>query len=449
MRSKTIAIFIILIVLIIALVIGTMIFFKDRFYPRTTLNIGPEQLDISLKTYNTVAEEIMNMLENKTYTVIDSYSNEHNVKLNDIITEINKQLLLDKVENINKKLGESEYTLDLSGVILLDQDKINSFLDKIASEKKESQNAYVFFDESLKEFAIKPEYIGNIYVKNVCDLFKNNFDLFKNTINLLDLNAYELPEITKDNPDLLSDLEKLNSMKDVVIEYSFGNNQETLDMGTFHSWLSLTDEGLSIDKEKVKEYVKDLNEKYTTVGKAREFKTSLGNQVTLNKGNYGWLLDTKKMEEDILEHLNNKESIKKEGIYKKKAESYGDLDFSDSYVEISIANQRLWMYVNGELIVECPVVTGCVKDGHSTPTGVYSLTYKTRNTVLRGPDYAVPVSYWMPFNGGIGLHDATWRSSFGGNIYKTNGSHGCVNMPLQSAKKVYENITNTMPIIVW
>lgn len=78
----------------------------------------------------------MNMLENKTYTVIDSYSNEHNVKLNDIITEINKQLLLDKVENINKKLGESEYTLDLSGVILLDQDKINSFLDKIASEKK-------------------------------------------------------------------------------------------------------------------------------------------------------------------------------------------------------------------------------------------------------------------------------------------------------------------------
>ena len=44
----------------------------------------------------------MNMLENKTYTVIDSYSNEHNVKLNDIITEINKQLLLDKVENINK-----------------------------------------------------------------------------------------------------------------------------------------------------------------------------------------------------------------------------------------------------------------------------------------------------------------------------------------------------------
>ena len=192
----------------------------------------------------------MNMLENKTYTVIDSYSNEHNVKLNDIITEINKQLLLDKVENINKKLGESEYTLDLSGVILLDQDKINSFLDKIASEKKESQNAYVFFDESLKEFAIKPEYIGNIYVKNVCDLFKNNFDLFKNTINLLDLNAYELPEITKDNPDLLSDLEKLNSMKDVVIEYSFGNNQETLDMGTFHSWLSLTDEGLSIDKEK-------------------------------------------------------------------------------------------------------------------------------------------------------------------------------------------------------
>ena len=69
--------------------------------------------------------------------------------------------------------------------------------------------------------------------------------------------------------------------------------------------------------------------------------------------------------------------------------------------------------------------------------------------MLRGPGYASPVSYWMPFNGGVGLHDATWRGSFGGTIYKTNGSHGCVNIPLKAAKVVYENLTYTMPIIVW
>ena len=107
------------------------------------------------------------------------------------------------------------------------------------------------------------------------------------------------------------------------------------------------------------------------------------------------------------------------------------------------------MYKKGEKIVDTPIVSGCVSWGCSTPTGVYSLTYKTRNATLRGPGYATPVSYWMPFNGDIGMHDATWRSSFGGTIYKWDGSHGCINMPLNAVKQVYENIEDTMPIIVW
>ena len=107
------------------------------------------------------------------------------------------------------------------------------------------------------------------------------------------------------------------------------------------------------------------------------------------------------------------------------------------------------MYVNGECIVDTPVVTGNVSAGHNTRKGVFCLTYKTRNATLRGPGYASFVYYWMPFDGGIGLHDATWRGSFGGSIYKTNGSHGCVNMPLEAAKTVYNNLESNMPIIVW
>ena len=103
-------------------------------------------------------------------------------------------------------------------------------------------------------------------------------------------------------------------------------------------------------------------------------------------------------------------------------------------------NQKLWMYVDGECIVETNVVTGNINNGNGTRKGVFSLTYKTRNAVLRGPGYESPVSYWMPFDGDIGLHDATWRSSFGGTIYKYNGSHGCVNMPFNAAKTVYENL---------
>ena len=155
------------------------------------------------------------------------------------------------------------------------------------------------------------------------------------------------------------------------------------------------------------------------------------------------------MIEDINSHFNELKSEEKEAIFKQKGYCFGDLDFSDSYVEVSIENQRVWLYVDGECIVDTPVVTGNVSAGHNTRKGVFSLTYKTRNATLRGPGYASFVYYWMPFDGGIGLHDATWRSSFGGTIYKTNGSHGCVNMPLEAAKIVYNNLESNMPIIVW
>ena len=87
--------------------------------------------------------------------------------------------------------------------------------------------------------------------------------------------------------------------------------------------------------------------------------------------------------------------------------------------------------------------------GNITPTGVYSLTYKTKNAVLRGPGYASPVSYWMPFNGDIGMHDATWRSAFGKTIYKYDGSHGCVNVPYECAEAIFNNIEVGTPVIAY
>jgi len=112
------------------------------------------------------------------------------------------------------------------------------------------------------------------------------------------------------------------------------------------------------------------------------------------------------------------------------------------------------MYVNGKCIVESPFVSGNVAGGYATPVGIYYLTYKTTNTFLEGYNgdgskYSSFVNYWMPFNGGIGLHDATWRSKFGGNIYLTNGSHGCINLPYSVAQKIYNNINTSIPIILY
>ena len=119
-----------------------------------------------------------------------------------------------------------------------------------------------------------------------------------------------------------------------------------------------------------------------------------------------------------------------------------------TYVEVDLTNQYLYMFVNGKKVVETPVVTGKV-GARATPQGVYMLKNKIMDVPLVGDNYVTPVKYWMPFNGGIGLHDAVWQSAFGGERYKTKGSHGCVNLPMSKAKEIYENATVGMPVVCY
>ena len=141
--------------------------------------------------------------------------------------------------------------------------------------------------------------------------------------------------------------------------------------------------------------------------------------------------------------------MEREPVYLTTANSHGEHDYGDSYVEINLTNQHLFLYKDGKLVVESDFVSGNLSKGHDTPTGAFGLTYKTMNAVLRGPDYETPVTYWMPFNGDVGMHDATWRNKFGGSIYKTSGSHGCINLPASAAKKIYETIDKGYAVLVY
>ena len=128
-------------------------------------------------------------------------------------------------------------------------------------------------------------------------------------------------------------------------------------------------------------------------------------------------------------------------------------DLAGTYVEINLTAQHLWFYKGGELIVESDFVSGSVAKGTETQTGVFPLAYKESPSVLTGGNaengWEQDVTYWMPFFDGQGLHDATWRGSFGGNIYQTNGSHGCVNLPFDAAKQIYDNIDAGVAIILY
>ncbi len=109
-------------------------------------------------------------------------------------------------------------------------------------------------------------------------------------------------------------------------------------------------------------------------------------------------------------------------------------------VIVSIRRQHLWMCARHRLVRQSAVTTGIVGQYTNTPTGNYVIQDRVRDTTLTlitGATYAV--HYWIPFEGPLfGFHDSSWQNfPYGSPRYKTQGSHGCVHMPLAAIAFLY------------
>ncbi|MCF2585413.1 L,D-transpeptidase/peptidoglycan binding protein [Mitsuokella multacida] len=236
----------------------------------------------------------------------------------------------------------------------------------------------------------------------------------------------------------------------VTITYQFGDQSEVLDNDRILSWLKEQEDGnVAIDEQQAKAFVKELAEKYDTAYTTRTFHTTGGRDIQIAQGDYGWRIDQEAETKHLLELLAAKQSATCEPIYAQTAAVHAKNDWGTTYVEVSLTDQYLWLYKDGHCILESYFVSGNPTRGHATPKGIYGLTYKTRDATLSGEGYDSKVKYWMPFNRNVGLHDAPWRKTFGGQIYRNNGSHGCINLPPANAAKIYENVDKNTPVIVY
>lgn len=171
-------------------------------------------------------------------------------------------------------------------------------------------------------------------------------------------------------------------------------------------------------------------------------------------GPYGWKIDQTAETDNLVLMAQTGINQEREVQFSQQAASHSAADWGNTYAEVDFGAQHVYMYENGALTWDAPCVTGNVSKNYTTPEGIYSLTYKQTDRVLRGAkqadgtyEYESHVDYWMPFNGGIGFHDASWRSKFGGTIYQYSGSHGCINLPVDKAKLLYEKVYKGMPVL--
>ena len=128
-------------------------------------------------------------------------------------------------------------------------------------------------------------------------------------------------------------------------------------------------------------------------------------------------------------------------IYKKYIE-----EINGTFIIIDLSLQKVVLFKNNNIFLSTSATTG--KNETPTNIGLFKIYNKETNRYLIGQDYKSFVEYWMPFDGGIGLHDASWRKKFGGEIYKQNGSHGCVNLPPSVAETIYNNIEIGTKVLV-
>ena len=351
----------------------------------------------------------------------------------------------------------SEYSLSVNGrehaSFVIRPEDIDMTIQAVSNEKsiKKKQNGFLWFlylNDNRKDY--KTSYEVTYDKEKLYQLIETALEQVKATTDLDKEACYENAEITADSTEIADRKKALETYLAVQINYSIDRVTWTLDASTFGSWLYYDNGKWKFKKKSVQAYVRQLAETYDTVGTTRTFQTYTGRYVEETGNRYGWAIDVEAETKGLREALASGKSQERTPEFSQVGAAYnkyGDIGYS--YVEVDLSNQHVYLIVSGKLVTDSPCVTGCVKNGHGTPDGLYSVTYKESPSVLRGEDYETKVNFWMPFNRGIGLHDATWRDEFGGDIYYSGGSHGCVNLPYQKAAVIYENIYAGMPVICY
>ena len=339
------------------------------------------------------------------------------------------------------------------------QEQLKSLNCAQAENQVEPENAYVAFQDN--QFVIVPETEGSkLNIKEAYKLLDAAVEANEASIDFSDnQDAYVSAEVTQDDPALQSALEACNNYTKASITYTFGDQSTTLDGNTIKDWLQFDEKGQLVwddnsFQQHVADYVAQLAATYDTVGTEREFQATSGRTVYVSSSVYGWKIDQAAETAQLSQEIQSGTQTTREPVYSQTANAYGVNDLGNTYIEVDLSEQHMYYYQDGVNIFESDFVSGNMSYAdRQTHAGIFTLYYKKSPDVLRGGQkgtanyYEQPVQYWMPFDGGIGFHDADWRDEFGGDIYLTSGSHGCVNLPPENAEVLYDLIQYDVPIV--
>ncbi|WP_294405419.1 L,D-transpeptidase family protein [uncultured Clostridium sp.] len=439
---------------LIAMYLGVSVYFMNHFYFGSTVY----DVNVAGKTVAQAESLLSDEISGYTLKLQGRNNVSEEIKGEDIDLQYEQG---DKIENFKKSQNPFLWITSLFRKNKLTNEQLVTFDENLLKNTIDNSS---FFD---KENIIEPENPTFEYGKDGFNIVKETkgsrineevlidkvSDAVKSGNTIIDLDAlgcYVEPQYTEDSAEVVEAKNTLDKIAGSKITYTFGSRKEVLDGSTISEWLDVDDNmQITVNENDARKYVESLARNYNTYSNTRDFMSTTNGKIQVSGGNYGWIIDKSAETKQLIETIKKGEEVTKEPVYSQDAISREQDDVGNTYVEIDMSKQHMWFYKNGSLIVEGDVVTGNAANNWSTPVGTYRLNYKEKNATLKGENYASDVNYWMPFNNNIGIHDAGWRSEFGGQIYLSNGSHGCVNAPYEVAEKIFQNIEAGTPIICY
>lgn len=276
--------------------------------------------------------------------------------------------------------------------------------------------------------------------------------------------AYKEAKLKADDAGLVARCKDLNDIVGASITYVLPDKTELkLNSDVMKDWLVRDKKGMLVKDdeawdEQLWKFMELLAYNCNTIGTDREFNSTTRGPITVTGGDYGYMVNQIAEHDLLVEDLAaGKKETRKPSYY---ISPYNDETENDgigrSYLEVDLEEQHMWCYIDGKLVMESDCVTGDPTTDHETPTGVFGIMFMKKDATLRGIqqkngkyEYETKVKYWMPFYADCGFHDAWWRTAFGEEIYKGDGSHGCVNLPSEAAEELFSYCDTKMPVVIY
>lgn len=458
LKGILISIVILLVVAVAAYCVFGLIVYNNKFLPKTTVEgISCEGMDSA-----TYISELSSKVDEysldikKAGQIVDSIKSEDvNINLTDDIND-RIDLVINGQNRLLWGLGyiKEPEEIKLESYVTVDDETYETFI--VESEgynlptTVENKNQSVEFVDG--KFKVGDPIYGDEIDKDAYKAaVKENLLALNKEMELNDSYCYTKPTEMENVEKFEEACEKTNSMLNYG-GFSIKCDGIDSDLAKEIAEASVViDDNFNVtfNQETINNAVSKVAAKYNTIGITRKFKTSHGTIVDVEGGDYGCKFSTKNLAVNAGKALLNGEKVDLTLDYTQNVLDPNVEGIGNTYVEVDLTNQYAFVYIDGKLVVETAVVTGLAGTSRATPQGTYMLKNKMKNVTLVGDNYRTPVSYWMPFNGGIGLHDATWQPRFGGELYRTRGSHGCVNLPLKKAGDIYDAVIVKMPVVCY